>query len=151
MSKPFPSEAESRFMDDMASLMAPWGWQRHVGRMYAYLLLAEEPASLDRIAADLGIAKSNASVAARVLEQFGNARRHTEPGSKRIRYSAPGNHAGPFASKSELLATLVRLLEAQAVGKPDAVAERLGVMSDFYRQMNQAMQGVLDGVGKAGG
>lgn len=150
MSKPFPSEDESRFLDEMASLMTPWGWPRHVGRIYAYLLLCDEPVSLDQLSADLGIAKSNVSVAARTLEQFGNARRHSEPGSKRIRYSAPGNHVGPFASKTELLGTLVRLLEEQSDGKSAAVAERLGAMSSFYRKMSEAMQSVLDGVGKTG-
>ncbi len=150
MSKPFPSPAESQFLDDMASLMAPWGWQRHVGRMYAYLLLCDEPVSLDQLSADLGISKSNVSVAARTLEQFGNARRHSEPGTKRIRYSAPGNHAGPFASKTELLGKLVRLLETQAEGKSAAIADRLGVMSAFYRTMSAAMQDVLDKAGKPG-
>ena len=132
-------------MDDMASLMVPWGWSRHVGRMYAYLLIRETPASLDEIAADLGISKSNASVAARTLEQFGNARRHTEPGTKRIHYSAPASHTGPFAARSELLDMLVRLLDGQS-SSSDAkvVTERLQGMSGFYREMRDAMQAVID-------
>ena len=132
-------------MDDMASLMTPWGWPRHVGRMYAYLLIRESPASLDEIAADLGISKSNASVAARTLEQFGNARRHTEPGTKRIHYSAPASHTGPFAAKSELLDMLVRLLDGQnTAGDAAIVSQRLQRMSAFYRDMRDAMQAVID-------
>jgi len=60
---PLP-DRDDRFLDQMAMLMAPWGWPRPVGRMYGYLLLQDEPVTLDRIAADLGIAKSNASVVA---------------------------------------------------------------------------------------
>ena len=132
-------------MDEIAALMMPWGWPRNVGRMYGYLLLAPEPVTLDRMAADLRIAKSNASVAARILEQFGNARRHSEPGSKRIYYSAPDVLAGPFASKAELFDRIVRLLVANhQIGRTAEVVARLEGMADFYRDMREAVQGVLD-------
>ena len=132
-------------MDEIAALMMPWGWPRNVGRMYGYLLLCPEPVTLDKMAADLRIAKSNASVAARMLEQFGNARRHSEAGSKRIYYSAPDMLAGPFASKTELFDRIVRLLVAnQAIGRTDAVKGRLDEMSAFYRDMRDAVQAVLD-------
>jgi len=132
-------------MDEIAALMAPWGWPRNVGRMYGYLLLAPEPVTLDRMAADLRIAKSNASVAARMLEQFGNARRQSEPGSKRIYYSAPDVLAGPFASKTELFDRIVRLLAVnQGIGRTAEVDVRLEDMARFYRDMREAVQGVLD-------
>lgn len=132
-------------MEDLAALMAPWGWSRHVARIYAWLLLQKEPVSLDDIADCLGISKSNASVAARVLEQFDNARRHSEPGSKRIRYSVPGNQFGPFASRAELLGKLARLLESQDNdSRPAEVSARLHRMSDFHREMRDAMQTVID-------
>jgi len=144
MSKLTDDHGECRFMDDFAALMIPWGWPRNVGRMYGYLLLSAEPVTLDKIAADLRIAKSNASVAARTLEQFGNARRHSEPGSKRIYYSAPDALAGPFASKAELLSRIVRLLEANdAIGRTDEVNARLDGMADFYRDMRAAIEGVV--------
>lgn len=132
-------------MDEIAALMLPWGWPRNVGRMYGYLLLAPEPVTLDRMAEDLRIAKSNASVAARTLEQFGNARRHSEPGSKRIYYSAPDAFAGPFASKTELFDRIVNLLTANhAIGRTEQVNARLEGMASFYDDMRDAVQGVLD-------
>lgn len=132
-------------MDDIAALMMPWGWPRHVGRMYGYLLLSDAPVTLDRMVADLRIAKSNASVAARMLEQFGNARRHSEPGSKRIYYSAPEVFAGPFPSKAELFDRIVRLLAANRdIGRTDEVNARLEAMARFYEDMRLAVQGVLD-------
>jgi len=132
-------------MDEIATLMIPWGWPRNVGRMYGYLLLSPEPVTLDAMAAGLRIAKSNASVAARTLEQFGNARRHSEPGSKRIYYSAPDMLAGPFASKTELFDRIGLLLAANhAIGRTDEVNARLAGMADFYRDMRDAVQGVLD-------
>lgn len=132
-------------MDEIATLMMPWGWPRNVGRMYGYLLLAPQPVTLDKMAADLRIAKSNASVAARTLEQFGNARRHSEPGSKRIYYSAPDMLAGPFASKTELFDRIVRLLVANhAIGRTSEVNARLEGISSFYKDMRDAVQAVLD-------
>lgn len=113
--------------------------------MYAWLLLQEEPVSLDDIATSLGISKSNASVAARVLEQFDNARRHSEPGTKRIRYSAPGSQIGPFASRADLLGKLARLLDGQdGTDTPVEVSARLRRMSAFHREMQVAMQEVIN-------
>jgi hypothetical protein len=151
MSKSFPSEAGNRFMDEMASLMAPWGWSRNVARLFAYLLICEEPVSLDRIAGDLGIAKSNASVAARVLEQHGNARRHSQPGTKRILYSAPEHRTGPFASQAVLLGMIAGLLDRYQPGAGQAnVAGRLHGFAEFLRAMRAAMQDVLERPGPRG-
>ena len=142
---------ECAFMDQLAALMVPWGWSRHVGRIYGYLLLSEAPVTLDKIAADLGIAKSNASVAARTLEQFGNARRHSEPGSKRIYYSAPGNLAGPFASKTELLGLIMQLLDVnRSIGRTAEVNDRLEGMAQFYEEIRDAIQAVIDRHDQAG-
>ena len=151
LTHPADVHGECRFMDDIASLMVPWGWPHNVGRMYGYLLLSDRPVTLDKMAADLRIAKSNASVAARTLEQFGNARRHTEPGSKRIYYTAPDIVSGPFASKTELFDRIVRLLAAnEAIGRSPEVNQRLEDMANFYEDMRAAVQGVLDRYAPAG-
>ena len=139
------SAQDERFLEDMALLMAPWGWPRPVGRIYAYLLLRAAPATLDEIAADLGMSKSNASVAARTLEHCGSARRHSQPGSKRIYYAVPENHAGPFAAKAELLGRLERLFETQterSLAHP--VTERFDSLASFYARMRGAMESIID-------
>lgn len=138
------SSDDEAFLDAMAMLMAPWGWPRPVGRIYAYLLLRAEPATLDEIAADLGMSKSNASVAARTLEHCGNARRQGEPGSRRIYYSVPSDFSGPFLAKAELLDRQVRMFAGQQERDlPDAVAERFGRISEFYTRMREAIEAVI--------
>lgn len=138
--------AQDRFLDDIASLMMPWGWSRNVARIHGYLLLREEPASLDEIAADLGMSKSNACVAARVLEQFGNARKHGEAGSRRVFYSAPDIHDGPFRSRVRLLTGIAETLDGQLrETRSPAVRARLQDMAQFYREMAAAIDGVLSG------
>lgn len=141
-----PSQQDEAFLDAMAMLMAPWGWPRPVGRIYAYLLLREEPATLDEIAADLGMSKSNASVAARTLEHCGSARRQGEPGSRRIFYSVPAEFSGPFIAKAELLERQVRMFNGQrGRAVPAAVAERFDRLSEFYTAMRAAIEGVIAG------
>lgn len=138
------SEADEAFLDAMAMLMAPWGWPRPVGRIYAYLLLRDEPATLDEIAADLGMSKSNTSVAARTLEHCGNARRQGEPGSRRIFYSVPTEFSGPFVAKAELLDRQVRMFDAQrGRGVAPAVAERFDRLATFYTAMRAAIEAVI--------
>lgn len=146
------SEKDEAFLDAMAMLMAPWGWPRPVGRIYAYLLLREDPATLDEIAADLGMSKSNASVAARTLEHCGNARRQGESGSRRIYYSVPTDFSGPFVAKAELLDRQVRLFDGE-LGRavPPAVADRFERISAFYTRMREAIEYVVaDQTGTAG-
>lgn len=151
MSKALADDDKNRFIDDLASLLMPWGMPYNAARLYGYLLLADEPASLDQIAADLEVSKSNASVAARILEQHGNARRLSERGSKRVLYAAPDNFAGPFINKTLLLGDIARLLQSRAgaTGTGDATA-RLGDMAQFYLSMRQAMQGVIESLGASG-
>lgn len=138
-----PSDADRRFMDEVASLMAPWGWSRHVARIFAYLLIREQPATLDEICEHLGISKSIASVAARELEQYGNARRHSQPGTKQILYSAPEKRYGPFPDQAAMMGTMATLVERQ---QPEsaAVAERLGSVAAFLRAMRDAIGEVYE-------
>ncbi|MCJ2188059.1 GbsR/MarR family transcriptional regulator [Novosphingobium beihaiensis] len=139
-----PSVEDEAFFDAMAMLMAPWGWPRPVGRIYAYLLLREEPATLDEIAADLGMSKSNASVAARTLEHCGSARRQGEAGSRRIYYSVPEEFSGPFVAKAELLDRQVRMFDGQIDRDvPPAVADRFERLSTFYTRMREAIESAI--------
>ena len=75
---------ERRFVEDMGRLMVAWSLPRTTGRVYAYLLLRPEAATLDQIAKELGVAKSGASVATRQLVSFGMAQAHGERGSRRL-------------------------------------------------------------------
>ena len=58
------SSAQHDFVEDMGQLMASWGLPRNTGRLYAFLILRSAPVSLDEMAAELGIAKSGASLGA---------------------------------------------------------------------------------------
>lgn len=137
LSKDDLSEDQRQFIDDMAALLTPWGMQPGMAKLYAFLLLHEEPVTLDAVSAQLGIAKSSASVAARALEQFGLARRHGEAGSKRLRYGASDSYSGFLMAQARLLDDIGELAEARArsVTRGDAL-KRLRYLGSFYRKMS---------------
>lgn len=88
---PFPAGADSpqgQYIDSHGVLLEQFGLPAATGRIFAYLLLREEPASLDTIAADLEISKSSASVNARHLLDAGVVRRLPQRGSRMVLYEA---------------------------------------------------------------
>lgn len=145
MSNAISGEDQQRFIADMAALLAPWGMQPATASLYAYLMIRDEPATLDEIAADLGMAKSSASLAARALEQFGLARRHGERGTKRVRYGASESYSGFLASQARLLDEIGRLAESRA--RSVATGEtlrRLRYLASFHRKMAATIAGRID-------
>ena len=146
MSKPSVSPEQGRFIDDVASLLVPWGMPQTMGRIYGYLLLSTIPLGLDRIAADLEISRSSASVAARLLEKHTLVRRHGERASKRVLYTVSDNFAGLFSERGVMLGALGALLQGRAaVVASGAAATRLQVLSRFYLAMREAMEAAIRG------
>jgi HTH-type transcriptional regulator, osmoprotectant uptake regulator len=141
MSKPFLTADRERFIDELAALLAPWGMQPAFARLYGYLLLCPAPVSLDEIAEDLGMAKSSASVVARLLERHRLARRHGERGTRRVRYSSSNFHSGVIAAQAALLGDVARLIDARSGSVANGkTLERLRQLSGFYLSMQDAME-----------
>jgi DNA-binding transcriptional regulator GbsR (MarR family) len=142
-SKPL-NQAHQQFIEDIARLLVPWGVPQTAARIHGYLLLSAEPVSLDRIAADLEVSKSGASVAARLLEKYGLALRRSERGSKRALYAVSQNFDGMLIEQSRLIDGTARLLQrgADTVGS-GKVKERLEEMVAFYLAIGQAMDAAL--------
>ena len=129
------TRAQVTFIDDMGQLMAGWGLPRNTGRIYAYLLLQRELATLDDIAADLGIAKSGASVAARQLAQLGLARAVGQPGSRRVLYEALYSLESIIAARAAQMNDLVaRLRQGARVAPGGQGRQRLQAMADWCEE-----------------
>jgi len=144
MSNKTATAREGRFIEDIAGLLVPWGVPPAAARLYGYLLLCPQPVSLDEIKASLKISKSSASVAARLLESYTLARRHREPGTKRVLYAVADNYEAMIGQQNRLLDALAEQLRAGAgiVRSKDASA-RLKEMAEFYRLMREAMDEAL--------
>lgn len=138
------TEAERRFVEDVARLLVLWGVPQTAARLYGYLLLSAEPVSLDRITADLEVSKSSASVAARLLEMYTLARRHGERGSRRVLYEASDNYEGMLAEQNRSLQALAELLRAGArCAASGTTRDRLEEMAEFYLVTREAMESAL--------
>jgi hypothetical protein len=139
-----PRKDERRFVEDVARLLMPWGVPAVAARLYGYLLLCPRPVSLDQITTDLGISKSSASVAARLLESYTLARRHSEPGTKRALYAVADDYEAMILQQNRLLDALAGQLNAGAgIAASKAVSARLEEMADFYRLMRGAMEDAM--------
>jgi DNA-binding transcriptional regulator GbsR (MarR family) len=126
------TKAQITFIEDMGQMMVGWGIPRTTGRIYAYLLLKRDPATLDDIAAELGIAKSGASVASRRLVQLGLARAAGQPGSRRVLYEPLDNlEAITTARSAQMHQLVVRLRQGARAASGPQGRQRLLVMADW--------------------
>lgn len=122
-------DEQHQFVEDFGQHMVGWGLSRTTGRVYGYLLLCAEPASLDDLVCALGVAKSGASVAARQLVQLGMARASGERGSRRLRYEALIGVDAIFAARnSQVRELLERLDQGARLASPGPQRERLEEM-----------------------
>jgi predicted transcriptional regulator len=139
-----PRKDERRFVEDVARLLTPWGVPPVAARLYGHLLLRGRPISLDQITEDLGISKSSASVAARLLESYTLARRHSESGTKRALYAVADDYEAMIRQQNHLLDALAGQLNAGAeIAASKAVSGRLEEMAEFYRVMRGAMEDAM--------
>jgi DNA-binding transcriptional regulator GbsR (MarR family) len=128
------ADEQHTFIEDMGQHMVGWGIPRSTGRIYAYLLLQEQPASLDQIAAGLGVGKSGVSVGTRQLVQLGMVRGIGERGSRRLLYDALYSLESIFAARNaQATDLLARLRQAARVSPPGPRRERLEEMVDMLR------------------
>ncbi|HXM55105.1 MAG TPA: ArsR family transcriptional regulator [Candidatus Dormibacteraeota bacterium] len=132
------------FVEDVGQLFAGWGLARNTGRIWGYLLLRNEPAGLDRIAGDLGIAKSGVSVGARQLVQLGLARGIGERGSRRLLYEALPELEAIFAARNASVIALHQTLRRGALAAADGVGrERLTDMAEMTQELMDLIPNLL--------
>jgi predicted transcriptional regulator len=135
---------QRRFIEDVARLLTPWGVPAAAAQLYGYLLLCPRPVSLDEITEELGIAKSSASVAARLLESYTLARRHREAGTKRALYAVADDYEVMIRQQNQLLDALAGQLKAgTGVLASREVNARLAQMAEFYRVMRGGMDDAM--------
>lgn len=143
MTAPHP-DGNDPFIDAFARLIEPMGMPPIAARMQGYIMLSPAPLTLDELVDGLSIAKSSASVAARLLERYGIVRCHTERGSKRVRYGVTENCAGFLLEQMRFIGAMADLLNNTAAARPhDATAARLATMGAFQKQVHDALSAVL--------
>jgi DNA-binding transcriptional regulator GbsR (MarR family) len=125
----------------MAQLLVPLGVPQTAARLYGYLLLNENPVSLDRMVADLEISKSTASVAAHLLEMYTLIRRSGQRGTRRVLFEASEDYTGMMNAQMRSLEQLAALINEGAQSSPSKkTRERLRTMAEFYLVNRNAME-----------
>jgi len=134
-------EDERQFIQQVAILLAPRGLSPSAGRVYGYLLLKQDPVSVDQIATDLEMSRVGAWNAARNLEGGGHIHRHSVPGSKRALYGASDNFGAPMLEQALVLGEMGNLLqncsENIATGN---IATQLQDRAHFYLSLQDVMK-----------
>jgi DNA-binding transcriptional regulator GbsR (MarR family) len=76
----------TRFTDRMGQIFEAEGRPRIAGRIFGWLLVSDQPRSLDQIAAGLGVSKASASTNARMLAEMGVLERVSMPADRHDYY-----------------------------------------------------------------
>jgi predicted DNA-binding transcriptional regulator len=135
---------QRQFIEDLGRLLVAWGQPSAAARLYGYLLLRNEPASLDDIARDLEISKTSAFGAVAELERQRNLRRLSERGSKRAYFVLTDDPGAPLRNQVSLLG----MMETLIASKKDRVATgqaaiRMAALAAFHERLRIALQQVV--------
>ena len=138
------SQQQIAFIDSLADLLGTWSLSVNAARLYGYLQIMNEPASLEDIARDLEISRSHAHSAAKVLEEAGNARGIPTRGSKLVRYVCGDDPGTPLRRQVATLGHMSELIASKSaeVSKGEAT-KRLVRLAKFHRKLQESMQAVI--------
>ena len=139
------SQQQRVFIDNLADLLSAWSMPVNAARLYGYLQIMNEPASLEDIARDLQISRSHAHSAAKVLEEHGNARGLPTRGSKLVRYVCGDDPGMPLRRQVSTLGRMSELIASKSseVSQGDA-SKRLVRLAKFHRKLQESMQAVIE-------
>ena len=124
------------FVEEMAMILADWGFPRMAARVLMVLMAAdEEGLTAGAISGRLSVSPAAVSGAVRYLQQLGMVVRTAVPGSRSDVYAVPENSWYVSAIvRGGLYKRLADLSDqgAQAAGGPGTANRRLGEMRDFF-------------------
>lgn len=138
------SDAEQEFIATFAALLEPWGLPPSAGRVFACLLLHQQPVSVDQLARDLDMSRVGAWNAAKSLERFGHVRRFSVAGSKRALYAPSNDFSEPLLQQAKLIDSMGLLLQggAESIARGEAVSA-LAERASFYRSLAATMNAAI--------
>ena len=126
--------AFTAFVDRMGIAAETDGMSPIAGRLYALLLLSEEPRSLDELADALGVSKASVSTDARRLLERGIVERVAKAGDRRDYYELTPDFFARIIdariSRWRRMQVLANDLREQANSLPTAVRQRIDAIDD---------------------
>ncbi len=139
---PIPIEGNSALFDAVAELGKILGLSKSASLTLALLFVADEPLSLDEVAAQTGIAKSSISVILKNLEQMNLAETVDWANDRRKYYRVTSTPADAFAvgiaQRIENLTTRRQhILDPESDVRPSLPADRLEQLQSMYHGLIQ--------------
>jgi DNA-binding transcriptional regulator GbsR (MarR family) len=146
-------ESVREFVETWGAMGAIWGINSSVARVHALLLASERAFTLEEIASELQIAKSNASTCLKELRAWRVVRKLTVPGERKERFASEKDpwtmlfNIARERKRREFDPALqaVRGTLAKAGSKPGGVAiERLRQLEGMFSTMDAIANKALD-------
>lgn len=148
MKKTLPDPAARRFADRMGHATAADGLAPIAGRLFAALLLSDEPRSLDALADELGVSKASVSTEARRLFERGIVERVTVPGDRRDYYElAPDFFAQVIRARLARWRRLQHLIDDMRDASPalsPVVKQRFASVDELHDTVIDRIEIALD-------
>ncbi len=142
-------QATRDFIESMGRQFEEDGAPRIAGRLFGFLMLQEEPCSLDDVAEQLQVSKGSASSNARLLEQLGIAERVTRAGDRRDYYQiSPDIGERTLERAVQGIERMLGRLRRGAVVVGDRSAAVSARFDGTFRFHERAMQVVTDLLGQ---
>lgn len=141
-------EAVQAFVERVGVMMEGHGLPRIAGRLYGFLLLHEEPYSLDELAEMLQVSKASVSTNARLLEQHGLLELTSAPGDRRDFYRVGANAQERMIRAAERkFREMIEIFEQAGSSLPagmEGARRRLDAAVRFHALMLDGMNGLLE-------
>jgi DNA-binding transcriptional regulator GbsR (MarR family) len=144
--KKLPLVAE-RFIEDFGLSLASQGMPRTAARLLGLVLMLDEGADLESLAAQLRVSRASISTNTRLLESIGAIERHSIPGQRRIVYRAartPQNRAmEAMVWRMRRTLDIIRETRRQLPKQMQGANERLERVQSFYERTIAATEAVV--------
>jgi DNA-binding transcriptional regulator GbsR (MarR family) len=139
------NEEEQRFVERMGRHFEAEGVPRIGGRLFGFLLLQEEPRSLDEMTEHLRVSKTSVSTNARLLDQLGLIQRVTRPGDRRDYYEVAPDQTRTLEFRLRHIREMGDLLANAAHGLSDRpfLERRLTLMRRYNAEALTLLEELL--------
>jgi DNA-binding transcriptional regulator GbsR (MarR family) len=144
----YPTKVEHAFIERMGAALEAQGMPRIAGQIFALLMLADDPPTLEEIAEELRISSGSASANTRLLESLDMIERFTPRGERRARFRVhehplPRLVAGTIARIGKV-SSIIRDTRTELDASRRATAKRLKTMEEAFDRFMDSLREVLE-------
>src|SRR5262245_62929342 len=142
------NRTEHAFVERMGAALEAQGLPRLAGQIFALLMLADDPPTLEEIAEEPHISGGSASANTRLLESLDMVERFTPRGERRVRHRVhedplPRLLAGTITRIGKV-SSIIRDTRTQLDASRRATAKRLKAIEEAFDGFMDSLRGILE-------